>query len=64
MQAEVIRGVYIRGKAYPEGAIVELSKQEFLELKGWNYVREAPPPAAAPAEPPRRGEERARAKAA
>ncbi len=50
MKAKVIRGVYVRGKAHPEGAIVELSAQEFSELKHTNYVVAAPaeaPPAPA-----------------
>lgn len=42
MKAKVIRGVFIRGTPYPEGAIVELSKHEFAELKNTNYVVEAP----------------------
>jgi hypothetical protein len=47
MKAKVIRGVYIRGKPYPEGAIVEVNPIEFAELKSTNYV------VAAPAEPAR-----------
>ena len=42
MKAKVIRGVYIRGKAYPEGAIVEVTGLEFAELKGTNYVVAVP----------------------
>jgi hypothetical protein len=37
-KARVIRGVWIRGTPQAEGAIVELSPQEFGELKTWNYV--------------------------
>jgi hypothetical protein len=49
VKAKVIRGVYIRGKAYPEGTIVDLSPQEYTELKHTNYVVAAP--AEAPAAP-------------
>ena len=44
MKAKVIRGVYIRGKAYPEGAIVDVTPIEFAELKSTNYVVAAPEP--------------------
>ena len=50
MKARVIRGVYIRGKAYPEDAIVELSPIEFAELKNTNYVVAATESAAPAAE--------------
>jgi hypothetical protein len=49
LKALVIRGVYIRGQGYAEGAVVELSPQEFAELRSWNYVVAAPPVAPAPA---------------
>ena len=49
MKAKVIRGVYIRGKAHAEGEIVELSGQEFSELKHTNYVVAAPTEAPKPA---------------
>lgn len=42
MRAMVVRGVYIRGTPYPEGAIVEMTRNEFLELRTYNYVVEAP----------------------
>lgn len=42
VKAKVLRGVYVRGKAYGEGAIVDLSPQEFSELKHTNYVVAAP----------------------
>ncbi|MGH7605412.1 MAG: hypothetical protein ACRENK_15630 [Gemmatimonadaceae bacterium] len=51
MKAKVIRGVYVRGKAFPEGAIVDLSPQEFSELKHTNYVLAATPEDLAPPAP-------------
>ncbi len=51
IMAKVIRGVYIRGKGYREGEIVELSGQEFGELLTSHYVVAAPEePVAKPAE--------------
>jgi hypothetical protein len=47
-KAKVIRGVYIRGVAYGEGAIVDVSAQEMQELKSTNYVVSATPDDLAP----------------
>jgi hypothetical protein len=47
-KAKVIRGVYIRGVAYGEGAIVDVSVQEMQELKSTNYVVSATPEDLAP----------------
>jgi len=52
IRAKVIRGVYIRGKGYAEGAIVELSGQEFGELLTSNYVIAAPKEEAKPTDKP------------
>jgi hypothetical protein len=51
-KAKVIRGVYIRGTAYGEGSIVDVSTQEFQELKSTNYVVMATPEEVAAAETP------------
>jgi hypothetical protein len=48
VKAQIVRGVYIRGRGYAEGAVVELSPQEFAELRSWNYVVAAPAVAPAP----------------
>lgn len=62
MKAKVIRGVYIRGKAYPEGTVGGVGKQEagdafvvshqeFNELVNANYLVHHAAPAVAPEAP-------------
>jgi len=57
VKAKVIRGVYVRGTAYPEGAIVEVTPIELAELKATNYLveaREEPAQQVEARDPPRR----------
>jgi hypothetical protein len=38
VKVKVIRGVYIKGRAYAEGAIVEVTEADYGELKSARYV--------------------------
>ena len=48
IKAKVIRGVYIKGIGYKEGAVVDLDGQTFGELLTANYVIAATEDAPAP----------------
>lgn len=48
VRARILRGVYVKGVAYPDGAIIEVDGNTFAELKAYHYAIEAPLPKPAP----------------
>ena len=53
VKGKIIRGVYVRGVPYPEGAIVEMSGYELAELTTANYAVKATEEDLAPPAPPK-----------